>query len=89
MTASPLGTPRDAAGVLGDPRTSVLFGGRDINDDFRSGVRFYAGTWLDECQTCGIDTSTFYLEPGNDSGGVHLLHERNDLRPAVPRRESG
>jgi hypothetical protein len=68
VTASPLGTPRDAAGVLGDPRTSVQFGGRDINDDFRSGVRFYAGTWLDECQTCGIDTSTFYLEPGNDSG---------------------
>jgi Putative beta barrel porin-7 (BBP7) len=68
VSAAPLGTPRDVAGIIGDPRTAVLFGGRDINDDFRSGVRLYSGMWLDECNTLGIDGSTFYLEPANDKG---------------------
>jgi hypothetical protein len=68
VTSSRLGTPIQAAGVLGDPRTSVLFGGGNVNDDFRSGIRTYSGMWLDDCQTCGIESSLFYLEPGNDSG---------------------
>lgn len=68
VTSSPLGTPREAAGVLGDPRTSILFGGGNVNDDFRSGFRAYSGMWLDECQTIGLESSLFYLEPGNDSG---------------------
>jgi hypothetical protein len=68
VTAAPLGTPRDVAGVIGDPRTAILFGGGNINDDFRSGVRLYSGMWLDECNTLGIDGSTFYLEPANDKG---------------------
>jgi Putative beta barrel porin-7 (BBP7) len=66
VTASPRGSPLNAAGVLGDPRTAVLFGGGNINDDFRSGIRAYSGMWLDECQTCGIESSIIYLEPGND-----------------------
>src|SRR5262249_29262003 len=53
---------------IGDPRTSILFGGGNINDNFRSGVRLYSGMWLDECNTLGIDGSTFYLEPANDKG---------------------
>ena len=95
VTASPLGTPRDAAGVIGDPRTSIVFGGRNINDDFRSGFRIYSGMWLDECQTCGIDTSTFYLEPGNDSGAFTcftnaMIFARPflDVNPASTRSNS-
>jgi hypothetical protein len=62
-----MGTPPVAAGVLGDSRTSILFGSDNVNDDFRSGIRAYSGLWLDECQTCGIECSFLYLEPGSDS----------------------
>jgi hypothetical protein len=53
-------------GVLGLPDTVVLFGG-DVDYGMRPGVRLTAGMWLDDCQTKGVEVSTFCL---SDSNGV-------------------
>ncbi|MGL6094448.1 MAG: BBP7 family outer membrane beta-barrel protein, partial [Fimbriiglobus sp.] len=66
-TASPPGTPRAAAGVLGAPGTTVLFGGDRLNNEFRSGFRVRAGTWLDDDQTCGIEGDFFFLGRSRES----------------------
>ncbi len=65
VTASPNGTPVSQAGVLGQPGTSVLFGG-PLNDDLNVGGRFQVGYWLDKCNTCGIQAGFFFLGQ-NDS----------------------
>jgi hypothetical protein len=61
VTASPSGTPRALAGVLGAPTTRILFGGDKVDDDMAVGFRVRAGMWLDDCQTCGIEGSFFFL----------------------------
>lgn len=66
VTQSPVGTPRDQAGVIGAPGTTVIFGG-DLNDDIRSGFRLRFGGWLDCCQTSGIEASYFFLGDSNES----------------------
>lgn len=53
-------------GAIGRPDTVVLFGG-SIDTDVHSGGRFGAGVWFDECQTCGIDGSFFFLGQGSKS----------------------
>jgi hypothetical protein len=58
--------PPAGAGVLGAPGTVVLFGG-DIDYGVRSGLRLTAGMWLDDCQTFGVEVSTFCL--GADRAG--------------------
>lgn len=47
VTTSPTGTARAAAGVLGQPNTSILFGGDTVNNNLRGGGRVVAGWWLD------------------------------------------
>jgi hypothetical protein len=66
VTTSPAGIPREAAGVLGQPETSVLFGGQSVDDDLRHGVRLTLGAWLDACQEWGIEGHYFYV---GDAGG--------------------
>jgi hypothetical protein len=65
MKVPPLVTtgPLSATGpTLGAPGTTVLFGGDGVDGDFlRSGGRFTAGFWLDECHTMGIEASYFFL----------------------------
>ena len=68
VTASPPGTPRTAAGVLGRPGTTVLLGGDRLNNDFRNGYRLRAGAWLDDCQTCGIEGDFFFLGRSREGG---------------------
>lgn len=70
VTAAPPGTARDAAGVLGGPGTTVLIGNRSFNDDFRSGFRLYAGMWLDECQTVGVEGMFHFLGQSRDRQAV-------------------
>jgi hypothetical protein len=69
VTASPAGTPRTAAGVLGQPNTTVLFGNQRVNDDIAPGFRVRVGTWIDCQQLWGIEGSFFFL--GNDT--AHFL----------------
>jgi hypothetical protein len=60
VTASPQGTTLGAAGVLGQPTTTVLVGGR-IDDDVRSGVRTRYGIWFDRNDRFGLEGSFVYL----------------------------
>lgn len=82
VTSSPLGTPRIAAGVLGDPRTAVVYGGQGVDSDFRSGLRLYSGFWLDDNRTVAIESSTFYLQPSGD--GATFRSFNNDAIYARP-----
>ena len=61
VTSSPAGTPRNLAGVIGAPGTRILFGDERINDEMSVGFRVRAGLWLDDCQTCGLEGSYFFL----------------------------
>ncbi|MCA9168139.1 MAG: BBP7 family outer membrane beta-barrel protein, partial [Planctomycetales bacterium] len=53
-TTSTDGTPFGQAGVIGQPGTSVLFGGGKYDDDVASGIRGSLGLWLDQRQTVGV-----------------------------------
>lgn len=60
VTTSPAGTPQAQAGVLGQPGTSVLFGGQ-FDDEATSGVRGTLGFWLDQRQTLGVFGRAFRI----------------------------
>ena len=48
-------------GFLGDPATRSLLGPGTLGGTFRNGLRLRAGYWFDDCGTCGIDGSFFFL----------------------------
>jgi hypothetical protein len=62
VSTSPQGTPRIDAGVLGQPGTSLLFGGNNVNGDQRSGIHFGGGAWFDAERTIGVDVGFYMLE---------------------------
>lgn len=70
VTTSPDGTAQDEAGVLGQPGTSILFGGSDMDADSVSGGRFALGMWLDPCQNQGLEASYFTLGTLTSSYGA-------------------
>ena len=53
-------------GQLGAVGTTTLFSG-DQNYNARHGGRFTIGTWLDDCQTTGIEGSYFFLNGSSDN----------------------
>jgi hypothetical protein len=55
------------AGVLTDPSTRVLFGGRKVLDDAFNGGRLRFGVWLDRCHTWGVGVEYFQL--GSETDG--------------------
>ncbi len=61
VTTSPPGTPRDQAAVLGEPGTTILFGGRGVNDDAISGFRLASGFWINPHRTFAIESEFFRL----------------------------
>jgi len=76
VTASPLGTPRELAGVLGAPATAVLFPGESNPE--RSGGRFTIGFWFDDDHTIGLESTTLFLAERSmtfraDSAGAPIL----------------
>jgi hypothetical protein len=60
VTASPAGTPREAAGVFGQNNTIVLFGG-DIAYNTFSGGRFTAGFAIPGMSNVGLESTYFFL----------------------------
>lgn len=64
VTTSPAGTAFGAAGVLGAPGTSVLFGGRDFDSDRQNAARFTFGLWKDECRELGVGARLYGVEGG-------------------------
>ncbi|OWK47388.1 hypothetical protein FRUB_01087 [Fimbriiglobus ruber] len=67
VTASPGGTSRANAGVLGVPGTTVLAGNGTDQFGLLSGFRVRGGYWFDEGQTCGLDGSFFFLGQGSNT----------------------
>lgn len=58
------GSPEDASpGALGQPGTSVLFGGRGLEYGQLHGVRAEVGIWLDQENYFSLDVGGFYLFP--------------------------
>ncbi len=70
-------SPPNTLGVLGQPGTTVLFGG-SVNENEFSGGRFTAGLWLDCAECFGLEGSYFFLGPRSvnfnaSSGGIPVL----------------
>lgn len=61
ITGSPAGIPIGTAAVVGQPNTSVLFGGNDLNASPYIGARFAAGVWLNSCRDRGVEIVGFFL----------------------------
>ncbi len=83
VTASPSGTPRALAGVIGAPTTRVLFGDERIDNDLTAGFRVRAGFWLDDCQTCGLEGSYFFLGPQTTNRTFTCLDAPVIARPFI------
>jgi hypothetical protein len=67
-----------AAGGLADPNAATIFGpGNSFNYGTFSGLRGYAGAWLDRCQTVGVEASGFFL--GRRSDGFSAASGANGL----------
>lgn len=67
VTTSPTGTARADAGVLGEPGTTILFGGGTVNGDWRSGGRIRLGVWLDPRYVWGLEAEYFQLQDESTS----------------------
>jgi len=52
-------------GYLGEPGTTAIIGPGSLVNSTRSGFRIRGGAWLNDCGSCGIDGSFFFL--GNRS----------------------
>jgi hypothetical protein len=78
VTTSPVGTPRELAGVLGVPSTTVLFPDDVISNPERSGGRFTIGFWFDREQLIGLESTSLFLAERSlrfldGSNGVPIL----------------
>lgn len=82
VTASPLGTPIDQAGVPGAHGTKTLFGDDPIDDAARAGARLTLGYWLDGCRDWGMEAHYAYL--GTVSGGGFFAESAGDPILARP-----
>ena len=54
------------AGAVGQPTTVALFGGRQILNDWRSGLRAAAGVWLDPAHRGGVGARVYSLFSGRE-----------------------
>jgi hypothetical protein len=81
VTASPPGTPKGVAGVIGAKTTSIVYGGT-TNDGYRSGFRLATGYWFDPEQTFGVEVGFRMLE--SQSSGFSAIGNGNDVILARP-----
>jgi len=68
MKDSPAPPPLVSTGVLGQPGTTVLVGGEDLNPQVHPGLRVTAGYWVTE--RWSLEASGFYLPPRSTSQRV-------------------
>jgi hypothetical protein len=57
-------------GAIGQPGTSVLFGGNSFASDARPGGRLTLGYWIDDCHEVGLEGSFFSLAQRSSHFGV-------------------
>jgi len=80
VTTSPNETPRDDAGVLGEPGTQILFGDQRYLNSLRSGGRIELGGFIDACQNYGFGAGFFGV--GNDRASYVA---ESDGQPIIAR----
>src|SRR5262249_13528585 len=51
VTTSPTGTAQSAAGIIGAPGTKVIYGGNQVDNELRSGLRLGGGWWFNDDRT--------------------------------------
>lgn len=68
VTTSPAGTPRQSAGVLGQPGTEVVFGGQTIDTLARSGGRITLTRWFEDSDINGLEFVGFFVGDDYQSG---------------------
>lgn len=66
VTSSTAGTARDIAAVRGEPGSSTLFGGNELNGDTVSGLRVGGGMWITPQQNFAIEAEYFRLAEQDD-----------------------
>jgi hypothetical protein len=98
VTTSPIGTSQAQAGVIGQPGTTTLYGGSSILTGLRSGGRLRFGTWLNCCETVGIEAEYFALgqagetfsASSNAAGSPILARPFFNINPTTgaPRNDS-
>lgn len=75
------GSVNDAhPGALGQPGTTVLFGGDNILTDGRSGGMAKIGYWLNDCHTSGIEVEYLGLQDDTDP-----FHQWSSGLPVIAR----
>jgi Putative beta barrel porin-7 (BBP7) len=91
VTTSVPGTPRTAAGILGDPRTSTLFGSNWVDNDLRSGFRFGMGYWFNPEKTLGVEAGVIAILSqtanfsANSTDGTILARPYIDATTGLPQ----
>jgi hypothetical protein len=80
VTTSPNGWPASAAGVLGEPDTSVLFDDGTFGGSARLGGRLTGGFWFDRCRSRGLQVEFWGLDGIEDD-----YHVVSDGDPVLAR----
>jgi len=70
VTSSPVGTPQNLAGELGEPTTQILFGEEKIGGEQQSGGRIQARYWMVEGEFLALEGDFFMLEHSVTQFGV-------------------
>lgn len=89
VTSSTAGTPIGAAGVLGQPTTSILFGNRRLSEDLRLGGRATVGRWLKHIDLVGVQAEVTYISEMNErnvfasTGAPILARPFRNVNPLV------
>ena len=68
-------------GFLGQPGTQTLLGPGQFGPSLRDGFRVRAGAWLDDCMTCGVDGSFFFLGKRGETFAVNSNQFPTITRP--------
>lgn len=82
MKDSPAPPPLVSTGIVGQPGTTVLLGGKDLNTHEHPGLRVTAGYWVRE--TWGLEASTFYLPSRSTSRSVSSSGETGSQDLVIP-----
>lgn len=94
ITSSPAGTDPALAGRLGEPTTTVLFGGDRVDSGLRAGGRFTGGVWFNENRLWGGELSFFGLDgPNSDftvssNGDPILARPFFNTDPGIDRQDT-
>jgi hypothetical protein len=60
--------PESSSGILAPGSgATVLFGDSGFNNESRSGGRFTAGFWLNDCHSCGLEVDYFFIGEHTDN----------------------